>query len=195
MIQCLIATAAFGSALSPQVQFLRNFRDERIMTTTSGSSFMKVFNAWYYSFSPYVADYERDQSWLQEIIRTAICPLLGILEVSEKSYSLIPGEYGSVVAGLVASSLIGMTYFTPIALSIRPVRNKKLYLKAYAFIVVTVTIAVVFSLVIDDNILLMITTSVFVMTVCAISSILCARIIMLWSEKLIPLLKKGSSRL
>ena len=34
---CLIATVAFGSELSPQVQFLRNFRDNRILSTVSGS--------------------------------------------------------------------------------------------------------------------------------------------------------------
>ena len=37
---CLIATAAFGSELSPQVQFLRNFRDNRILSTVSGSKLL-----------------------------------------------------------------------------------------------------------------------------------------------------------
>src|SRR5437867_10377054 len=75
--KCLIATAAFGSELSPQVQFLRNFRDYKILSTVSGSSFMNVFNAWYYSFSPYVANYEREQPWLQQTVRVGMFPLLG----------------------------------------------------------------------------------------------------------------------
>ncbi|HUK51278.1 MAG TPA: CFI-box-CTERM domain-containing protein, partial [Terriglobales bacterium] len=53
--KCFIATATFGSQLAPQVQFLRTFRDQQIMNTFAGRSFMIAFNAWYYSFSPQVA--------------------------------------------------------------------------------------------------------------------------------------------
>ena len=57
---CLIATAAFGSEMAPQVQFLRELRDNTVMTTQSGTTFMTGFNQFYYSFSPAVADYERE---------------------------------------------------------------------------------------------------------------------------------------
>ena len=100
---CLIATAAFGSELTPQVQFLREFRDHRIMSTMAGSSFMNVFNSWYYSFSPSVADYEREHTWAQSTVKTAIYPLLGILHIAEKGYNLAEGESGSVLAGFAAS--------------------------------------------------------------------------------------------
>ena len=53
---CLIATAAFGSEMAPQVQFLREIRDTTVMNTQSGIAFMTGFNQFYYSFSPYVAD-------------------------------------------------------------------------------------------------------------------------------------------
>jgi hypothetical protein len=89
---CLIATAAFGSELSPEVQFLRDFRDRHILSTVSGSSFMNVFNSWYYSFSPHVADYERNNTWFQKVVKTSIYPLLGILLISEKPYTLLPSE-------------------------------------------------------------------------------------------------------
>ena len=114
--ECVIATAAFGSNLAPQVQFLREFRDGHIMTTVVGSSFMNVFNSWYYSFSPQVATYERDQPWLQQTVRIGIQPLLSILQLSENGYSLFRGEPGSMTAGFIASSLIGAVYFTPLAL-------------------------------------------------------------------------------
>ena len=55
---CLIATAAFGSEIAPQVQFLRELRDNTVLQTESGTSFMTGFNQFYYSFSPAVADYE-----------------------------------------------------------------------------------------------------------------------------------------
>ena len=41
---CLIATAAFGSELAPQVQFLREIRDNTVLQTQSGTSFMAGFN-------------------------------------------------------------------------------------------------------------------------------------------------------
>ena len=57
---CLIATATFGSEMAPQVQFLREIRDNTVLQTESGISFMTSFNQFYYSFSPAIADYERE---------------------------------------------------------------------------------------------------------------------------------------
>jgi peptide/nickel transport system substrate-binding protein len=115
---CLIATAAFGSELTPQVQFLRGFRDNYILPTASGSAFMSAFNSVYYSFSPQVADYEREQPWLQAVIKTAIYPLFGVLVASEGAFSAAGGgEAGTIVAGAVASSLIGAVYVSPAALA------------------------------------------------------------------------------
>jgi peptidyl-prolyl cis-trans isomerase B (cyclophilin B) len=48
---CLIATATFGSELAPQVQQLREIRDNTILSTESGTAFMSGFNQFYYSFS------------------------------------------------------------------------------------------------------------------------------------------------
>jgi hypothetical protein len=50
---CIIATATYGSAMAPQVQLLRNFRDNAILNTKAGASFMTVFNAWYWYWSGY----------------------------------------------------------------------------------------------------------------------------------------------
>ena len=110
---CLIATAAFGSELTPQVQYLRNFRDGFVMKSQSGSAFMDAFNGVYYSFSPQVADYERQHPALQTTVRGLIYPLLGILTLSEWAHHAAGGEYGTMVAGMVASGLIGATYLWP----------------------------------------------------------------------------------
>ncbi|HEX5976476.1 MAG TPA: CFI-box-CTERM domain-containing protein, partial [Nitrososphaeraceae archaeon] len=104
---CLIATAAFGTELSPQVQFLRDFRDRDILSTFAGSSFMVAFNTWYYSFSPYVADYERQQPWFRDIVTVSLYPLLAVLYVSEKTYSFLEGETGAVVTGIITGLLLG----------------------------------------------------------------------------------------
>jgi hypothetical protein len=116
---CLIATAAFGSELSPQVQYLRNFRETYILSTNSGSAFMNSFNSVYYSFSPQVAEYEREQPWLQQFVKLGLYPLFGILVMSERAHSgLGGGEAGAVGAGIVASSLIGATYLVPVGLAV-----------------------------------------------------------------------------
>ena len=62
---CLIATATFDSELAPQVQQLRELRDNKLLQTKHGSDFMKAFNNFYYSFSPQVADMERENSSFQ----------------------------------------------------------------------------------------------------------------------------------
>ena len=73
---CLIATAAFGSEMAPQVQFLREIRDNTVMSTQAGTSFMTGFNQFYYSFSPYVADYERENPIFKEAVKVTLTPLL-----------------------------------------------------------------------------------------------------------------------
>ena len=75
---------------------------------------MNSFNSIYYSFSPQVADYERDQPWLQSAVRAGLYPLFGILMASERAhFGMGGGEVGSIVAGMTASSLIGATYLLP----------------------------------------------------------------------------------
>ena len=73
---CLIATAAFGSEMSPQVQQLREIRDNVVMQTSYGKSFMTGFNQIYYSFSPTVADYERESPVFKEIVKVSLTPML-----------------------------------------------------------------------------------------------------------------------
>jgi len=76
---CLIATATFGTEMAPQVQFLREIRDNIVLQTESGTSFMTAFNQFYYSFSPTIADYERENPVFKESVKLAITPLLASL--------------------------------------------------------------------------------------------------------------------
>jgi len=78
---CLIATAAFGSELAPQVQKLREIRDNTILSTESGTAFMTSFNQFYYSFSPTVADFERQQPVFKEIVKAGLTPMLSSLSL------------------------------------------------------------------------------------------------------------------
>ena len=78
---CLIATATFGSELAPQVQQLRELRDNKLLQTQSGISFIESFNDFYYSFSPIIADYERENPVFKEMVKIAITPMISSLSI------------------------------------------------------------------------------------------------------------------
>ena len=112
---CLIATATYGSKSASEVQFLREFRDNVIMKTFSGREFMKVFNFWYYSFSPRIASFERRCEPIRIIVQYALYPLLVILQIAIRFHYLLAfnHEIAAMTAGFVTSSLIGLIYFSP----------------------------------------------------------------------------------
>ncbi|MDC0885518.1 peptidylprolyl isomerase [Nitrosopumilus sp.] len=84
---CLIATATYGSELAPQVQMLREIRDNQLMNTESGTVFMSTFNNIYYSFSPIIADYERESPIFKEAVKLAITPMISTLSLMENAES------------------------------------------------------------------------------------------------------------
>ena len=80
---CLIATATYGSELAPEVQKLRELRDTQLLGTESGTIFMNSFNDFYYSFSPTIADYERENPVFKEAVKIAITPMLSTLSIMQ----------------------------------------------------------------------------------------------------------------
>jgi len=115
LFPCIIATVTFGSEVTPEVQFLRGFRDHLVLSTHAGSAFMTAFNRWYYSFSPQVANFIANHDTTITPMRVALYPLIGILEVSSMMHSVLASspEFAVVTAGIVASALIGLVYLTP----------------------------------------------------------------------------------
>ncbi len=123
---CLVATATYGSELSPEVISLRHFRDNQIQKTLVGRSFMAAFNAWYYSFSPSVAGYLYDHYTERNVMKGVLYPLIGILRLSERLFDLfVPyPEFAAVISGVAASAVIGVLYLgIPLALLRRSVRR------------------------------------------------------------------------
>jgi len=84
---CLIATATYGSEMSQQVQQLRELRDNQLLQTESGTQFMTMFNDVYYSFSPVIADYERENPLFKEVVKIAITPMISSLSLMENANS------------------------------------------------------------------------------------------------------------
>ena len=109
---CLIATAAFGSEMAPQIQFLREIRDNTVLQTEYGSMFMAGFNQFYYSFSPAIADYERENSTFKESVKLMLTPLLASLTLLQ--YADIDSESDMLGYGISIILLnVGMYFIGP----------------------------------------------------------------------------------
>ncbi len=109
---CLIATAAYGTELAPQVQLLREIRDNALFTTNSGITFMAGFNEFYYSFSPIVADWERENPLFRETVKMTITPMLSTMSIL--NYASIDSESEMLGYGIgVILVNIGMYFVAP----------------------------------------------------------------------------------
>jgi len=84
---CLIATATYGSEMATEVQQLRELRDNTLLNTESGTAFMGTFNDIYYSFSPTIADMEREHPMFKEAVKLAITPMISSLSLMENANS------------------------------------------------------------------------------------------------------------
>ena len=124
---CLIATAAFGSELAPQVQQLRELRDNTVLQTESGTSFMAGFNQFYYSFSPVIADYERENPAFKEVVKLTLTPLLTSLSLLQ--YVDIDSESEMLGYGIGIILLNIGIYFVAPAVLIMKVRSLTSYNK------------------------------------------------------------------
>jgi hypothetical protein len=111
---CLIATATYGSELAPQVQQLRELRDNSLLSTQSGTNFMNNFNDLYYSFSPVIADYERENPVFKEMVKVAITPMitsLSILNYVEMDSEIEVLGYGISLIVLNVTMYVGIPIF------------------------------------------------------------------------------------
>ena len=117
---CLIATATYGSELAPQVQQLRELRDNSLLSTESGTKFMESFNAVYYSFSPVIADYERENPVFREMVKVTITPMiisLSLMENADSEESVLGIGISLIIlnglmyVGIPASVIVGIRRF------------------------------------------------------------------------------------
>ena len=118
---CLIATATYGSELAPQVQQLRELRDNSLLQTESGTNFMSLFNEVYYSFSPVIADYERENPVFKEVVKLAITPMITSLSIL--NYVEMDSEESVLGYGISLIVLNGMMYVGIPVLAIMRIRK------------------------------------------------------------------------
>lgn len=111
---CLVATAAYGTELAPQVQSLREIRDDMLLKSDSGSKFMDGFNVFYYSFSPTVADWERQSPIFKDVVKTALTPMLSSLSILNSAQIDSEQEVLGYGIGIILLN-IGMYFVLPAA--------------------------------------------------------------------------------
>lgn len=183
LFQCVIATATFDSALSPEVSFLRGFRDNTISRTYAGYQFMTVFNTLYYSFSPTVANFIHSHQSVKTTMKFALYPLMGILHLSEMSYSLLnfSPELAVVTSGFVASSLIGIVYCTPNALlmtiALKRIRKRDVkirYLTPIALAAILSVVLIAIGEVLISTLIMQVATASFILATISLTSMIAA---------------------
>lgn len=115
---CFIATATYGSELSPEVQFLRDFRENAVMGSFVGRQFVAWFNSVYYSFSPAVASSVSSSEASRDWMKSSLLPMMGILHLGAGAYSMFgfSPDLGIVVFVLLVSSLMSLVYLVPAVL-------------------------------------------------------------------------------
>ncbi len=177
--RCIIATSTYGSESAVEVQFLRAFREGVVHSTYAGSQFMKVFNAWYYSWSPAFAAFIWDHPEVKPIMEGLLYPLLGTLHLAALTSSAFSSnsEVGVITAGLVASSLIGIVYFAPpttlALLAVRRLKKRLLkvgQLKPLAAVWLVSIVLMVLGETAASQTLMMAATGIFVVATVALST-------------------------
>jgi len=58
-----------------------------LLQTASGKQFMGMFNDVYYSFSPIISDYERENPLFKEAVKLAITPMISSLSLMDGANS------------------------------------------------------------------------------------------------------------
>lgn len=71
---CFIATAAYGYYSAPEVQTLRAFRDQYLLTSRTGRAFVR----WYYEYGPVAAAYLDAHPGFKPMVRATLMPAVGM---------------------------------------------------------------------------------------------------------------------
>ena len=78
--RCFIATAAYGTETAPQLDILRDFRDDALLNNALGSRFVDA----YYKLSPPVANFIAKNDFVRAIVREVLIdPVVHLLQWSQ----------------------------------------------------------------------------------------------------------------
>jgi hypothetical protein len=147
------------------------------MKTQAGSNFMVVFNAWYYSFSPDVANY-LSTHWVERTIMKAILyPLIGILYLTSRLFSATSAspELAATSSGLFASSLLGSFYLgLPLSLiraRVRRLRRTRVLGRSLSVALIAALVALFLGEILVSPILMMVSSAAVVLSTISLAAL------------------------
>lgn len=123
--QCVVATAAFGSEMAPDVVYMRFVRDRLIGSTHVGGTLVRAFNVFYYSWSPPIAQAIASSWLLRVLFRILLHPLVWIVHATALLFIAIVGvaesaDVASIVAfAFAASASVAVYVAVPLLLSMK----------------------------------------------------------------------------
>jgi len=180
--RCIVATTAYGGELSEEVQTLRGFRDQVVMGSFLGGAFMRVFNGFYYSWSPWAARRIAENTLLRGYVRLSLYPLIYILRACQEASKLLAGlnaEAGVLLLGIASSMLVGAVYLGPtllLTLEILNVRHGRKTLKTSALVFSGGFALTALSLLVGSTPAAMISTSALVLSSIVLGAVLTSSI-------------------
>jgi C1A family cysteine protease len=95
---CFIATAAYGTSMAQEIQVLREFRDECLLTNPVGQAFVDF----YYRVSPPIAEFITEHPYLKPIVRAGLLPAV---VMSTVVVNTTPAEKIAIIGLLVLVSV------------------------------------------------------------------------------------------
>jgi subtilisin family serine protease len=95
---CFIATAAYGTPMAEEIQILREFRDEYLLTNPVGQALVDL----YYRVSPPIAEFINEHPSLKPIVRAGLVPAVAMSTVA---INTTPAEKMAIVGLLVLVSV------------------------------------------------------------------------------------------
>lgn len=75
---CFIATAAYGTPMAEEIEVLREFRDEYLITNPVGEALMEF----YYKVSPPMAEFINEHPTLKPVVRAGLVPVVAVSTVA-----------------------------------------------------------------------------------------------------------------
>jgi hypothetical protein len=102
---CFIATAVYGTAMAGEIQILREFRDQYLLTNPLGRAFVDF----YYKTSPPIAEFIAEHPGLKPIVRASLVPVVAMGGIAVNT---APAEKVALVAFLALVSVALVLWVT-----------------------------------------------------------------------------------
>ncbi len=96
---CFIATAAYGTPMAEEIQILREFRDEYLLSNTLGRALVNI----YYNVSPSIAEFIIEHPRLKPIVKVGLLP---VVAMSTAVVNTTPAEKMAITSLLVLVAVI-----------------------------------------------------------------------------------------